>query len=101
MREVVETAVKAQTQPCPHCQKPISLAHVAIVPVKQILTMKLTSERGQFSAATIGGVILEFDKLLKAVAKDAGGKVHTFIDSIERTEKDLSIGFLITSVQKK
>lgn len=86
---------------CPNCNKEIHLSYVATVPEKQVLHMKLTSSTGAWSAKTVGGVIIEFDKLLKAVAKDVGGKVHVFIESIERGEKDLDIGFLIATVPTK
>lgn len=85
---------------CPNCGKEIHLAHVARIPERQVLHMKLTSKTGAWSAQTIGALITNFDELLKAVAKDVGGQVHVFIDTIERTEKDLDIGFLITSVAK-
>lgn len=96
--ETIERAVANEKSKCPHCGETFVVSRVAGLPERQVLHMRLESESGSFSAKTIGGVITEFDKLLKAVARDVGGKVHVFIDSVERTEKTIDFGFLITTV---
>lgn len=99
--ESISDACAPQEYKCPHCEKPITFTQVAIVPKETRLSMTLESSTGAFSAHTVGHVIADFDKLLKMVAKDVGGKVHVFVDSMERSEKTLSVKFLITAVPEK
>lgn len=83
---------------CPHCSKEIHYVTAAHVPEKQVMSMRLESATGHFSAKTLGATIVEFDKLLKAVARDVGGKVEVFIDSLEKDDKSLTVGFMIATV---
>lgn len=97
--ESISEVCAPQKYKCPHCEKTMYFTQVAIVPKETRLTMKLESSTGAFSAHTVGHVIANFDKLLKMVAKDVGGKVHVFVDSVERTKKSLAVEFLITAVR--
>lgn len=83
---------------CPHCQQEIFLHNVAALPDRQIFSIKLESETGSFTARTVGETISNLDRLMKAVAKDIGGKVELFIDSMEKSGNLLSVSFLVTAV---
>lgn len=91
-------AVRPASIDCPHCREKIFVHHVASIPEKQIFTMTLESESGSFTARTVGETIANLDKLMKAVAKDIGGKVEMFIDSMEKKDKSLRVSFLVTAV---
>lgn len=83
---------------CPHCSKEIHCVTAVHIPEKQVMSMRLESATGHFSAKTLGATIVEFDKLLKAVARDVGGKVEVFIDSLEKDDESLTVGFMIATV---
>jgi hypothetical protein len=44
---------------------------------------------------TVGGVPANTDELLKAVAREAGGNVHTFIESIDLQPGDFKVVLVI------
>lgn len=95
----VNQAAGPTTIECPNCHEAITCAYVARVPEKQHVSFVIQhSETGALSAKTLGGVIVETEKLLRAVAKDVGIRVHVFIDSLEHNEKETKIGLLITAV---
>lgn len=91
-------AVRPASMECPHCHETIYVHQVASLPNKQIFTVTLESETGSFSARTVGETIANLDKLMKAVAKDIGGKVEMFVDSMEKKDKSLRVSFLVTAV---
>lgn len=99
IQKAVGEVLPSKEMKCPHCDASIHFSYTAQIPKRQVLTMTLTSESGNFSAQTLGAVVTNFDKLLKAVARDVGGQVHNFIDSLELKEKSVKVGFLITSVK--
>lgn len=94
----VAEVVAPKSMDCPHCHAKIFVHHVASIPNKQIFTMTLESETGSFTARTVGETIANLDKLMKAVAKDVGGKVEMFVESMEKKDKTLRVSFLVTAV---
>jgi hypothetical protein len=95
--ESVAEVTKGKAAKCPHCGADFYLRQVAAIPAKQIFTMTLESESGSFSARTVGETIANIDRLMKAVAKDIGGKVEMFIDSMEKVDNKLRVSFLVVS----
>ena len=69
------------------------------MPERQTVSFKISFEGERLSAKTLGGTITEFEKLLVAVAKDVGVKVHVFIESLEYKAHEATVGFLITTVR--
>lgn len=81
---------------CPKCHE--KLEAVACVPETQKFSMELQFEGDCLSARTLGGTITNTDKLLVAIAKEAGAKVATMIDSIEFKPHCARINFVIVAV---
>lgn len=94
----IAEVVEPKSMECPHCHEKIFVQNVASIPNRQIFTMTLESQTGSFTARTVGETIANLDKLMKAIAKDIGGKVELFVDSLEKTDKMLRVGFLVTAV---
>ena len=84
---------------CPLCHGTFYGSYVATVPEKQRVSFVIQHDSGALSAKTLGGVIVESEKLLRMVAKDVGAKVHVFVDSLEHSDQKTSIGFFITAVR--
>lgn len=82
---------------CPHCSKNFNLEARIVIPDEQRLSMEITSEGEHFSAKTLGGIVTEMDQLMKAVARDAGGKVETMVEGLSKTGSTIRLEFVIIS----
>lgn len=80
---------------CPHCQCAFNVEPRIIIPEEQRLSVEMTMENEHFSAKTLGGVISSIDKLMKSVAKDAGGKVEMMVEGLQKDGKTLRLDFVI------
>lgn len=80
---------------CPACSHAFKMEARSIIPDEQRLSLEITTETGYLCAKTLAGVISEFDKLNKAIAKDAGCKVETMIENFVRNGNALRIDFVI------
>ncbi len=63
--------------------------------------MTITSESEMMSAKAVGTSVLEFEKVLRSIAKDIGGKVNVFLSSMEVKPKEVKIGMTVVSVVAK
>lgn len=76
---------------------------MAAVDDGQRLTVELTKAEGEhlFAADTIGGVLANTDKALKATAKHLGGKVTVFIADIRIDAENGKLAFDLVIAENK
>ena len=85
---------------CPHCHEAIHLNVAAEVPPSQKLVFRIDRAGDTLmSATTVAGFVSGTDKLLKAVAKDIGAKVHVFIERVEWSADAIAFHFVIVNVK--
>lgn len=66
---------------CPGCGHEGSI-HSVLAPESRMSFALEPGERGFMSAGTVGGTLTQVEALLKAIAKDHGGKVDVFVESM-------------------
>jgi hypothetical protein len=86
---------------CPKCTHEFQVTAQAVIPAIQKLRMTLKQMEGSpgMSAETVGKSILNFQKLMSAVAKDIGAKIHVFVTEISYRDGTLEVEFLMTEVK--
>jgi hypothetical protein len=85
----------SQVLPCPHCKGDIFVDAIAAVGNDQrfIWAVKPT-EGAMMQAQAIGGQLVTLDKMMKAIAREDGGKVRTYIEKVDM-EADGTVAFHI------
>lgn len=79
--------------PCPHCSEPVHFSIAAAVGNKQKFSYRVyPNESNMMQAEAIGGQLVAMDKLMRAIAREDGAKVRTYIDRVE-THDDNSLEF--------
>lgn len=88
---------------CPHCSQDFDGSLEAAIDDGQKLKLDLTKEDGEhfFSAQTIGGILLQTDKALRATARSLGGAVHILIAGVRMDIEKGTIGFDLAVMDKK
>lgn len=72
---------------CPNCGEPLHYVPMAKAPPETLMSFSLKPKPGQkLRADTVGGTLMQLQKLMASVGKDLGVKTHTFVDSVEITE---------------
>lgn len=79
---------------CPNCKT--ELCFVPGLANEQIVYMQIDYEGDMLSARTVWSTIQNMEKVFLAIGKDLKIKTSVFIKSIEQTEHQLKIGFLVT-----
>lgn len=78
---------------CPGCGKEIQLA---VLDLEEYRVSMVIKHEGDFmQAKTIGGVMVNMDKMLQESAKVSGHKAYIAFDGMERKENEITIHFLI------
>ena len=78
---------------CPTCEAPVQIDIAAAVGRDQKFSYRVYPERdGMMQAKAIGGQLVAMDDLMRACAREDGGKVRTYIDRIT-THVDGSLEF--------
>lgn len=86
---------------CPHCGKDIGANFFASF---KPTTMKLglqIEDGHRLQAETIGGVLTNTSKLLKAQARQIGGEIEALVDGIAFSEKEITFTFMIVEARPK
>jgi len=88
---------------CPGCGANIAKEWAAVLPDETDLTFVMEVAEGQMiQAQTLGGVVTQFDKMQKAIGREAGAKTTTLIKSLGMDENGtISITFRICNVAQK
>lgn len=88
---------------CPSCQHDFKMALKAIVPNESRMVFNVTLKDADqwISAKTLGGIISANDRLLKAVARDIGGRVEVFVSDMAAKPNGVSIEFVVVDVAAK
>jgi len=84
---------------CPKCKNELVLTAEAIE--NEMLVFAIKYEGEFLQAKTVGGLITNTDKLLKAIARESGNKVMVAFGGFESKEKELDIKFLVTNLSNK
>jgi len=86
---------------CPVCDTNIEPSY--LIPDEQKFVMKIAHEApGQpWLAATVGGIMTNTAKLLKAIAKREGAVVEVFIPKVECDDPEMRIHFVIVRKSAK
>ena len=86
---------------CPKCEHEINLDVFATVPDAQRITFRIdrNPDSPMMSAATMSGFIDGIDKLLKAVAKQIGAKVHVFVERVDWEPAAVAFHLVIAQVR--
>lgn len=82
---------------CPKCHE--KLEPLSFIPTEQQFVVELKYEGDYLCAATLGGTITNMERLLVAVAKDAGGNVSVYIKDISYGDHTARIAFMIIIAQ--
>lgn len=99
---VVRNAVEQTylTIKCPHCEKAVRVEKQAIFK-ENTLTLRISLTPGhRLQASTLGGMLTDMDKLLKAGAKQLGVKLEVLVGPIEMTDSSISVKFISTAVKE-
>ena len=88
---------------CPACNHESHVSVSAMVPPESriFLEVKKADDSQWFSADTIGELITATDRLLKATARDCGGKVSVFVADVRLTDGCIVIEFAIIQQKQK
>jgi len=86
---------------CPNCNQKHSISIESSIPDEQKISIAITSKSPFIDADVVGKTIINTAKLLKAVAKEIGGKVSVFIQNITVVENEVKIEFIVAKVKKK
>ena len=83
---------------CPACGEEFSLAYVASLKPQSKMQFKMSPAAGErLSAATVGGGIDQFGKLLIALNKDLGvEKTEILVDDISTKDGEIIVTVLVT-----
>jgi hypothetical protein len=86
---------------CPHCKKPITARIVAQLAKETEIQTRITIAEGHMlMAKTVGGLLTDWEALLRAVAKDLGGKSEVFVKEIALAGRKLTFTFVVTGQGK-
>jgi hypothetical protein len=80
---------------CPQCYHGFYVSPTFCVPKEQVIYLEMGGTSEFFSAELIGQQILNMEKLLRCIAKDAGAKCVVFMKSIELEPNKVKLGFLV------
>lgn len=86
---------------CPHCNQEINLALKELESHAMYMVLK---HEGEFlQAKTVGGIITDTEKLLKATARESGcgGKIMVAFGGIETSPGEVKIKFIVMNKAKK
>jgi hypothetical protein len=68
---------------CAHCGKSNRVEMAGLVGADQRFQYKVTPIEGQMmQAEAIGGQLVAIDKMMRAIAREDGGRVRTYISSV-------------------
>lgn len=83
---------------CPHCEASVPVSVAAAVGNEQKFSYRVYPEHNNMmQAEAIGGQLVAMDKLMRAIAREDGGKVRTYINRIE-THDDSSLEFHLVAL---
>ena len=85
---------------CPHCQHSLPVALSASVPDEQRMEFVITSESELLLARTLGGVLTDLAVLLRAVDRDMGAEVQTFVEGIDMDGKTTTIRLVLINAKR-
>lgn len=62
---------------------------------------EITSDYDTISAKTIGGTLMQIEKLLNVTAKELGSKVHVLVEGVKMEKKSIQFDFVVTTINPK
>lgn len=72
---------------CPKCGEPFGAAFVAKAAAESRIIFEVTPAPGEyFDVATIGGLLVDLSKLLRATSKELGTKAITLLERVDCKE---------------
>ena len=87
---------------CPSCSTEHDVSMKSMVPDEQRITLELKrADHELFDATTIGGVIVQTEKLLTATAKSIGENVTVFVSGLRLEPGSASIDLIVANAPKK
>lgn len=92
-----ERETKPMTVTCSKCGHEMAVHITAVVPDEQRMVFSISRDQGrqEMSAKTCAAFIANIEKMLTAVAKDIGAKVHVFVESIDWKPEEVRFHFLV------
>lgn len=92
---LIRSGLKPVRLKCPHCSKKMSLQRVAIFK-DNTMTVTVKPSKGHLLwARTLGGILLNFDRLLSAAAKAMGVKVNVLLSGFRFSDAEVSFDLTI------
>jgi len=92
---LIGSGLKPVRLKCPHCSKKMSLQRVAIFK-DNTMTVTVKPSKGHLLwARTLGGILLNFDRLLSAAAKAMGVKVNVLLSGFRFSDAEVSFDLTI------
>ena len=92
---LIRSGLKPVRLKCPHCSKKVSLQRVAVFK-DNTMTVTVKPSKGHLLwARTLGGILLNFDRLLSAAAKAMGVKVNVLLSGFRFSDAEVSFDLTI------
>lgn len=87
---------------CAHCGKPNHVEMAGIVGAEQRFTWVVTPVEGaMMQVEAIVGQLVALDKMMRAIAREDGGKVRTYIEGVSQAESGaLSFSIVVLPIRK-
>ena len=93
--KLIASGLKPVRLKCPHCSKKMSLQRVAIFK-DNTMTVTVKPSKGHLLwARTLGGILLNFDRLLSAASKAMGVKVGVLLSGFRFSDAEVSFDLTI------